>query len=264
MPPVAGTAFLHHPSLMRWTHASLTDRGSRRRRNEDALLVAPERGLFAVADGMGGHAAGDVASRLAVAALASALPVPLPPSLDARSLGAHLRTAVLAAHEAILAEGEAVAAQRGMGTTLTVFAPLPDRPAAVIAHIGDSRVYRLRGGVLEQLTRDHTWIQNQLDEGMLTPAQARSHPWSSVLLRVLGGGGDAEPDLFTVDTRPGDLLLLCTDGLSSVVDGTDLGVLLTQPLPLESLAAQLLEAALLRGAPDNVSVILLHAEAPPL
>lgn len=249
---------------MRWTFASLTDRGRRRRRNEDALLVAPERGLFAVADGMGGHAAGDVASHLAVAALASAVPHPLPPELDADGLGAQLRTAVLAAHEAILAEADAVTSQRGMGTTLTVLAPLPHDGVAVIAHIGDSRAYRLRAGRLEQLTRDHTWIQNQLDQGMLTPAQARSHPWSSVLLRVLGGPGDAEPDLHTVDTRPGDLLLLCTDGLSGVVDGVDLGVLLTQPLPLEALATQLVEAALVRGAPDNVSVILLHAAVPPL
>ena len=249
---------------MRWTHASLTDRGRRRRRNEDALLVAPERDLYAVADGMGGHAAGDVASQLAVAALASAVCSPPPAGQDAAGLAAQLRAAVLAAHEAILAEAEAVTSQRGMGTTLTVCSPLPHEPAAVIAHIGDSRAYRLRAGRLEQLTRDHTWIQNQLDEGMLTPAQARGHPWSSVLLRVLGGPGDAEPDLYTVDTRPGDLLLLCTDGLSSVVDGVDLGVLLTQPLPLDALATQLVDAALVRGAPDNVSVILLHAAVPPL
>lgn len=248
---------------MRWTHASLTDRGRRRRRNEDALLVEPERALFAVADGMGGHAAGDVASRLAVAALASAVSNS-PNGLAADARAAQLRAAVLAAHEAILAEAEAVTSQRGMGTTLTVCSPLPHEAAAVIAHIGDSRAYRLRSGRLEQLTRDHTWIQNQLDEGMLTPAQARGHPWSSVLLRVLGGPGDAEPDLYTVDTRPGDLLLLCTDGLSSVVDGVDLGVLLTQPLPIDALAAQLVEAALVRGAPDNVSVILLHAAVPPL
>lgn len=249
---------------MRWTYASLTDRGSRRRRNEDALLVVPERGLFAVADGMGGHAAGDVASRLAVAALASAVPDPLPPDLGAEAVGQHLRAAVLAAHEAIVAEAEAIPAQRGMGTTLTVLSPLPHQARAVIAHIGDSRVYRVRDGALEQLTRDHTWIQGQLDAGMLTPAQARSHPWSSVLLRVLGGEGDAEPDICTVDTRVGDLLLLCTDGLSSVVDGVDLGVLLTQALPLETLAAQLVEAALVRGAPDNVTVVLLQAHPLPL
>lgn len=246
---------------MRWTHAALTDRGRLRRRNEDSCLVLPEHGLYAVADGMGGHAAGDVASRLAVATLAAAFPDPLPPTTSATALGELLRAAVRAAHDAILAQAAAIPAQHGMGTTLTAFAPLASESAAVIAHIGDSRVYRLRHGALRQLTHDHTWVQQQVEAGMVTPLQARSHPWSSVLLRVLGGKRDTEADLYLVDAQADDLFLLCTDGLSSVVDDGDLGAILAQHLPLEALAAQLVDAALMRGGPDNVTVVLLRPQA---
>lgn len=243
---------------MPWIHASLTDRGRRRPRNEDALLVHPERRLFAVADGMGGHAAGDVASRLAVATLAASFPRAPSTRIGRETLGRRLLAALSNAHQAILAQGVALPEQAGMGTTLTAFAPLA-RAGALIAHIGDSRAYRLRHGHLEQLTRDHTWVQQQVDAGMLTRGAARSHPWSSVLVRVLGGPGEAE--LYHVDVRDGDRFLLCTDGLCGVVEDADLEAIVAQPLPLDNVALHLLEAALLRGGPDNITLVLLQFHA---
>jgi protein phosphatase len=245
---------------MKWQHASLTDRGRVRPRNEDALLARPERCLFAVADGMGGHAAGDVASALAVATLDAAIPRAPSPRIAADTLATRLQAAFQAAHETILEQAARQREQAGMGTTLTALAPLRSSAECVIAHLGDSRAYRLRHGVLVQLTHDHTWVQQQVDAGKLSPVQARSHPWSSVLTRVLGGGEPGSADIIVTDAAPGDLFLLCTDGLSSVLADGDLAVLLAQPLPLPHLAAQLVEAALLRGGPDNITVVLLRAE----
>ena len=247
---------------MTWEYAARSDRGLRRRRNEDALLVAPERRLFAVADGMGGHAAGDVASALAVATLDAAIPRVPSSRLGAATLARRLRAAFAAAHAALIAHGRAQPSRYGLGTTMTALAPLRSQPACVIAHVGDSRAYLLRAGQLHQLTRDHTWVQQQVDLGMLSPAQAASHPYSSILLRVLGGGGDPGPaDICTVTFEPGDLFLLCTDGLSGVIATADLQALLARDLPLAVLADQLVAATHLRGAPDNLTLVLLRAPA---
>ncbi|HSJ15930.1 MAG TPA: PP2C family serine/threonine-protein phosphatase [Longimicrobiales bacterium] len=246
---------------MKWQYAALTDRGRLRRRNEDALLALPGRRLFAVADGMGGHAAGDVASALAVATLDAALPRAPSARLGAARLGARLRAAFQAAHEAILEQSSRQPEQAGMGTTLTALVPLRATPACVIAHLGDSRAYRLRDGRLAQLTHDHTWVQQQVDAGKLTAPQARSHPWASVLTRVLGGGEPGVADIVIAEVDPGDLFLLCTDGLTSVTVDAEIATLLSQSLPLPELAQQLVDAALLRGGPDNITVILLRADA---
>jgi protein phosphatase len=245
---------------MLWEHSARSDRGLRRQRNEDALLVAPERRLYAVADGMGGHPAGDVAASLAIATLDAAVPRAPSSRIRETSLARRLRAAVAAAHAALVAHGQAVPACRGMGTTMTALAPLLSEDSCVIAHIGDSRAYRMRAGELSQLTRDHTWVQQQVDLGMLSPAQASSHPYASVLLRVLGGGAEPGPaDIHMATVEPGDLFLLCTDGLSGVVGFRDLEAILSQGLPLAGLADQLVAAAHLRGAPDNVTVILLRS-----
>ena len=247
---------------MIWEYTTRTDRGLRRRRNEDALLVAPERRLFAVADGMGGHAAGDVASALAIATLDAALARAPSPRIGAAALARRLRAAFAASHQALLAHGQAVPECLGMGTTLTALAALASEDACVIAHVGDSRAYQVRTGELRQLTRDHTWVQEQVDLGMLSPAQAASHPYSSILLRVLGGGAEPGPaDTCGAVCQPGDLFLLCTDGLCGVIPPDDLRAMLVQELPLEELADQLVAAAYLRGAPDNLTLLLLRARA---
>jgi len=245
---------------MQWEYAFRSDRGLRRRRNEDALLASPERRLYAVADGMGGHAAGDVASALAIATLDAAFPRAPSPRIHAPSLASRLRAAFDAAQRALVSHARATPACRGMGTTLTALAPLLSEDTCVIAHVGDSRAYRLRAGTLEQLTHDHTWVQEQVDLGMLSPALAASHPFASMLTRVLGGGAEPGPaDIEQVDAMSSDLFLLCTDGLSGPIGAADLEALLARDLALEELADRLVAAAYLRGAPDNLSFLLLRS-----
>ncbi|HSJ10200.1 MAG TPA: protein phosphatase 2C domain-containing protein, partial [Longimicrobiales bacterium] len=203
---------------MRWHAAGLTDRGRKRRRNEDAVLVEPSLRLFAVADGMGGHAEGHVASQLAIEALLRSFPRAPSVRIEAAALSRRLITAFDDANRSILSRAAANSRWWGMGTTLTALAPLRSAAGCVIAHVGDSRAYRLRAGALAQLTRDHTWVQNQVDHGILTPLQARHHPMSSVLSRVLGTPEVGPPDTFVVDATAGDVFLLCSDGLTNMIE----------------------------------------------
>lgn len=233
---------------MRWDAAARTDRGLRRARNEDAFALHADAGVYAVADGMGGHAAGDVASRIAVETLERAVAA-APGAVPER-----LADSVRDANRAIREHADANPETAEMGTTLTALA-LADA-GFVIAHVGDSRCYRLREDALEQLTTDHTWVQAQVDAGILSPEQARHHPFGSVLLRSLGSADDVEVDTLSGPVRPGDLFLLCSDGLTGMVDDADLAAMLRQPIPLDALAEQLVEAANLRGGVDNITVVL--------
>ena len=243
--------------MMTWESVALSHPGLRRARNEDAHLFRPERGLFAVADGMGGHAAGDVASRLAIETVDSGFAAS-DQSLDDDALARRLVELAAEANREICARG-AEPDKEGMGTTLTVLVTRPE--ACVIAHIGDSRAYRLRAGTLAQLTTDHTWVQKQIAVGALTPREARVHPYSSVLSRVLGVANVGDADVMTVDAEPGDLFLLCSDGLTSMVEDPAVERILAQQLPLAELAQHLIETANLSGGYDNVTVILLRAAA---
>lgn len=245
---------------MDWHSSSLTHRGLRRERNEDALLVRPAARLYAVADGMGGHAAGDVASSLAVEVLAAAFPRAPSRRILAPALMKRLLAAFDGVNDAILRHSSRDRACAGMGTTLTAFCPLAASRQCVIAHVGDSRAYRLRAGELVQLTQDHTWVQQQVDAGMLTPLQARHHPLSSVLNRVLGTAAVGPADTTVVDAAPGDLFLLCSDGLTTMIEDGDLRTLLLRDVSLAQHAHDLVEAANLRGGHDNVSVVLLAPE----
>lgn len=245
---------------IRWHSFSLTDRGLSRRRNEDAVLELPEARLYAVADGMGGHRAGDVASRLAVDTLAACFERPPSPRIRAPALTGRLLEAFDRANGAILDHASANPSCNGMGTTLTAVAPLASDPQCVIAHVGDSRAYRLRAGDLQQLTRDHTWVQQQVDTGMLTPVEARHHRLSSVLHRVLGTTAVGPADTLVVDTEPGDLLLLCSDGLTNMLDDAALLRLLSAGQPLDVLGRRLVDAANEQGGLDNITVLLLRAE----
>ncbi|HEX7052178.1 MAG TPA: protein phosphatase 2C domain-containing protein [Longimicrobiales bacterium] len=239
--------------------AALTDRGRKRSGNEDALLALPDTGLFIVADGLGGHAAGEVASGIAVevigaklAGIAGALPAP--------ALEAPLRSAMIAAHHAIRARAAHEPEKTGMATTLTALAIADDGHAFRIGHVGDSRAYLLRDGRLRQLTTDHTWVQQQIESGLLSPARARTHPNAGVLTRALGiADGDPKIDIIPGRIEPGDLLLLCSDGLTGPVADADIRAILDRDLPLDALAAQLVDAANLRGGPDNITVILIRA-----
>ncbi|MGH7446267.1 MAG: protein phosphatase 2C domain-containing protein, partial [Longimicrobiales bacterium] len=241
-----------------WSSIGVTDRGRRRARNEDAFLIRAAARIYAVADGMGGHAAGNVASRIAIDVLAGAFERPPSSRIRAASLSRRLLGVFDAANREILEHAALNRDCAGMGTTLTALAPLAGTPQCVIAHVGDSRAYRLREGTLTQLTRDHTWVQQQVDAGMLTPADARHHPLSSVLSRVLGTAAVGPADTLVADTAPGDLFLLCSDGLTTMLADPDVRNIVDRPLPLEQRARELIDAANTRGGLDNITVLLLE------
>ncbi len=240
---------------MRWESIALTDPGLVRPNNEDALLESGERGVFAVADGMGGHAAGEVASRIAVEALQHELSVARPRSTNPAQ---PLVRAFVVANREIRRRGRAEPEKKGMGTTMSVLA-VSAAGRATIAHVGDSRVYRMRGGRLEQLTRDHTWVQDRVDAGVLTPSQARAHPYSSILTRVLGTEDSVLPDVVAVDVEPGDFFLLCSDGLSGMVRDGDLEAQLKDGDDLSSIGQRLVALAKAGGGQDNITLLLVHA-----
>jgi PPM family protein phosphatase len=246
---------------MRWQSFALTDRGRVRRRNEDAYLVLPESRLYAVADGMGDHAAGDATSRTAVKVLAESFGRAPSPRIQHAAMTRRLLDAFEAVNAAILDHAAAQPKCAGMGTTLTAVAPLEATSQCVVAHVGDSRLYRLREGELHQVTRDHTWVQQQVDAGILTPAQACHHPLSSLLNRVLGTQEVGPADTMVMDALPGDLLLLCSDGLTGMVDDAELAALLQRPVSLEQHARELVDAANERGGTDNITVLLLRSDA---
>ncbi|HET9986016.1 MAG TPA: Stp1/IreP family PP2C-type Ser/Thr phosphatase [Longimicrobiales bacterium] len=241
---------------MHWESAAATDRGRRRSSNEDAFVVRPELGFFVVADGMGGHAAGEVASRMAADTVTERFLAARPATLSAGDLEAALATATSAANRAIFERGEREPDKAGMGTTLTALALLPDDGAWRIAHVGDSRAYRLRGGELTQLTTDHTWVQQQVDLGRLRPAEARGHPFANIVTRALGIGATVEVDLEQGDARPGDVFLLCSDGLSGMVTDRGIARMLAADLPPDAIVTRLVAAANRAGGDDNITAVV--------
>ena len=227
--------------------------GKVRASNQDSGSVG--RHLFVVADGMGGHAGGDVASALAVQHLFG-LDRPYDSVEEAREALFH---GIMAAGKELTSSVEEHPELTGMGTTVS--AMIRVKSDMVIAHIGDSRIYRLRGGVLEQITSDHTFVQRLVDSGRITPEEAAVHPRRSVLMRVLGDV-DAEPEIDThvVDTQPGDRWLLCSDGLSGYVSERDIAeTLLTVDDP-ELACHKLITQSLSEGAPDNVTVVIVRID----
>ena len=229
-----------------------TDTGRVRKINEDAYLVDVGLGLHAVADGMGGHRAGEVASALALDVLH-----------DRVRVGSVLEAAVDAANIAVLDKASQSGALHGMGTTLTAvtFADDGDVGLLLIGHVGDSRAYLVRDGKLEQLTQDHSLVGELIRSGQLTPAEAETHPQRSVITRALGTDSVVEVDTFTVESQPGDVLLLCSDGLTSMVDdGTILG-LVSESATLDDAARALIKAANQKGGDDNITTVLFRIGA---
>ncbi|MFC6086573.1 PP2C family protein-serine/threonine phosphatase [Sphaerisporangium aureirubrum] len=228
-------------------YAARTDIGLRRQRNEDSVYAGPR--LLAVADGMGGHSHGEVASATVIAALSSLDSDP--PGGD--PLGS-LETAITAAGHRLKDMAARDPKLAGMGTTLT--AMLWDGGTIALAHIGDSRAYMLRGGCLYQITRDHTLVQSLVDDGQMTPEQAAAHPRRSLLMRALGGSGSVEPDLSLREAHDGDRYLICSDGLSGVVGPQALHETLTAAGDLAEAAEHLIELARQAGGPDNISCVV--------
>lgn len=244
------------------TFVGVTDLGRVRRRNEDAYLLIPEEGVAVVADGMGGHPGGDVASRLAAETAATALRPATPSSQDSAAAPRDAMTgSVLAAHEAVRARGAADPSLAGMGTTLTAFLARPHADAWAIGHVGDSRGYLLRSGALRQLTRDDTWVQERVDAGLFTAEQARRHALGNVLTQCLGL--DATPAVQVVEgtLQPDDLFLLCTDGLTGLVEDAVIARALEASgrdrAGLEATARGLAALANERGGRDNITAVLI-------
>ncbi|MDQ6649485.1 MAG: protein phosphatase 2C domain-containing protein, partial [Actinomycetota bacterium] len=227
-------------------YAARSDRGLIRDGNEDAVYAGPR--LLAVADGMGGHAAGEVASAVAIANLA-----PLDDDAPGADLLAALRQATLGANDQLRDMVEADSELAGMGTTLTALLSAGSRLGLV--HIGDSRAYLLRDGQLSQITHDHTLVQTLVDEGRLSPEEADSHPQRSLVTRALTGIDGLELDLSVREARTGDRYLLCTDGLSGVVSEDTMVDALSLADPQEAVD-KLVELALRGGGPDNVTCIV--------
>lgn len=222
---------------------SRTDVGCQRERNEDSLIVRPP--LFVVADGMGGHAAGDVASEVAVNTMASLAPTI--PDVDL------LGRAVESANHAVITEAKKAGCE-GMGTTMTACVVQDDKIA--IAHVGDSRAYLLHAGKLQQLTRDHSWVADMVEQGKLTEEEARVHPNRSVITRALGSDPHMQPDLYEVTASEGDRLLLCSDGLTGMVEDGDIQAMLARIRDPQRCAAALVNEAIANGGADNITVIV--------
>jgi len=226
-------------------YAGASDTGRKRRRNEDAYVIAPP--LFAVADGMGGAQAGEVASKLAAAALKETDPGALSGPERVTSL---IQEANRRVHERSTADP----ATSGMGTTMTV--ALVEGGGVTIGHVGDSRAYLVRSGQLEQLTEDHSLVNELLKSGKLSPKEAETHPQRSVITRAVGTDPDVDVDSFTVDAREGDVFLLCSDGLTDMVGDEDiLGVVERHHDDLDRAAKSLVSAANRGGGEDNITVI---------
>ena len=228
-----------------WRYHAKSDVGLHREINEDAAYAGPR--LLAVADGMGGHAAGEVASAAAIAALT---PLDTAANTDA---GGALRDAITTANTRLREMAAADNHLHGMGTTVT--AMLADGDRMVLAHIGDSRAYLLRQGRLTQLTRDHTYVQQLVDEGRITEDEVGTHPQRSMITRAVDGREAAGPDITEHEVQPGDRLLICSDGLSGVVRDTTLEEVLGAGTPQDAVDA-LVDLALRGGAPDNVTVVV--------
>lgn len=241
----------------------------RREGNEDAFCVREDLGLYMVADGMGGHAAGEVASKLAAetiegvirdtrnADVNSTWPTPFDITLTIN--GNRLKTAFYMANRRLTAAMETDEHLRGMATT--VAAVLIADAKCTVGHVGDSRVYRQRAGELAVLTEDHSWVNEQVRAGRLTDNDARRHPWRNVVTRAITGGDDPTPDIQEIQLIAGDRILICSDGLSSVVPNDQIHSLISAGTSPKDVSTALIEAANEAGGPDNITVVIIDVES---
>lgn len=247
-------------SRMSYDFFALTDTGRVRSNNEDAVAIHAQAQLVLLADGMGGYNAGEVAAGMAVSVAGGELAQWLQAASGHATMAA-VRQALLAcvehANDAILAAALANPQYQGMGTTLVVGVFCGNR--LILGHIGDSRCYLLRGGVLRQLTRDHSWLQEQIDLGLLTPAQAAVSGMGNLVTRALGVDDAAHPEVNEFVVEPRDLFILCSDGLSDMVRDAELAELARLPLALPEKAGRMVALANARGGRDNISVLLAQA-----
>src|SRR3954469_25389912 len=242
--------------MARLVWAARTDVGMIRSGNEDnyAADATGQQGLFIVADGMGGHAAGEVASEMAVQTVERELTNvrDLDDDKTTGKLAESVKKANRTIHDRTITEVD----KQGMGTTVSVL--LLTVTKYLIGQVGDSRVYLLRDGALQQLTKDHSYVQEQVDAGFLTPEQARYHPYSNVITRCVGASPEVEPDVYGGDARVGDLFLVASDGLTGMVDDRRLQMLLMSRAEPERKVHTLIAEANGRGGLDNITAIVVQ------
>ncbi len=253
---------------MKISYQALTDVGRKRKGNEDSVFINAEQRLFVVADGMGGHAAGEVASKVAVDSINEFVcltsgdeEITWPFGLDQTISydGNRLKTAIRYANRKVLEATKEKSEYEGMATT--VCAVLVDVDTANVGHVGDSRVYLYSEGALTQITSDHSWVNEQIQSGVISAEQARSHPLRNVVTRALGGRSDLLVDVQARQMKPGDVLLLCSDGLTTMIGDDDIARILgATPFDVGRAANALVDEANERGGEDNITVVLLKFE----
>jgi PPM family protein phosphatase len=251
---------------MKITYKAVSDVGRKRKGNEDSLFVNPEQHLFVVADGMGGHAAGEIASKVAVDSINEFVcltggdeEITWPFGLDENISydGNRLKTAIRYANRKVLEAMKERSEYEGMATT--VAAVLVDGEDANLAHVGDSRVYLYRADELRQLTSDHSWVNEQLQSGVISADQARSHPLRNVVTRALGGKPDLLVDMQVHKALPGDILLLCSDGLTTMIPDDEIArVMRDAGGDVGKAASALVATANAKGGEDNITVLLIR------
>lgn len=243
-------------AVLHYLAAAVTDRGRKRPSNEDAFGFSVEDGVYVVCDGMGGAAAGEVASSVAVDEVLHTLVGHR--SNGTAALPALAEEAIFAANHAIFSRAQRNHRLNGMGTTMVAL--VAEDAHVWVLNIGDSRCYRLRRGRLEQLTLDHSLVEEQVRMGRMTRSEAHRSPLKNVITRALGTQSRVTPDVFGLEAEPGDVFLLCTDGLTRELSDQAIADLLQQGSSLEDLCQSLVEAAKKAGGHDNITCMLVRAE----
>jgi protein phosphatase len=242
-------------AVAHYTAAAVTDCGRKRPSNEDAFGFSVEHGVYVVCDGMGGAAAGEIASSLAVDEMMRLLT-----SRDAaHPLLSDAEAAVASANAAIFMRAQNTENLSGMGTTLVTL--LVENQRGWLINVGDSRGYRMRDSKLEQLTLDHSLVEEQVRLGRMDPEEAQRSPFKNVITRALGTQSSVTPDIFELENEPGDIFMLCSDGLTRELSDPTVEWILKLDLPLQDLCARLVAAANDSGGHDNITCLLVRAEA---
>ena len=243
-------------AVLRYTAAALTDRGRKRPSNEDAFGFSVEHGIYVVCDGMGGAAAGEIASSIAVDEILRHLASHREPGATLPELA---QNAVAAANNAIYSRAERNPRLNGMGTTLVAL--VVEERRAWVLNVGDSRCYRLRESRLEQITLDHSLVEEQVRMGRMSQSEAVRSPLRNVITRALGTQTSVTPDCFEIQAEPGDVFMLCSDGLTREITDPAIESILRRDVPLEDRCARLIDAAKKAGGHDNITCILAQALA---
>lgn len=249
-----------------WHGVGLTDRGRVRTSNQDAFAILNECGVWILADGMGGRAGGDIASRMTVDGLAAdlsqGLGTRMSESTELESRCALLRQVVHMSNQAVRTEASRRPELLGMGTTLVILMILPrPKPTALLAHVGDSRAYCLRSGALIQITRDHSFVEESLRDGIMTQTEALDHPLRHMLTRAVGPEIEVETEITVQGLTPQDIFLLCTDGLTKMLPDRIIRDIVSQPgASSPQMCRALIDEANAHGGKDNTTVVLVKNE----